>query len=193
MGQEKELISFIKQELSKYLFQHCLAVADTAEKLAQRYELDIEKTRAAALLHDVAKEKNKEELMVLISNDFDQIGWQIDETERQLLPVLHAPAAVPIIINKLGIKDREILEAVRYHTIGSPDMGKIAQILYLADMIAPGRNFPGIENLREQATYDLNLALISACDKSLRYNLAHRRIIHPNTLLFRNNLLKGEK
>ena len=48
--------------------------------------------------------------------------------------------------HKYGITDPEILEAIRLHSTGAPDMTELDMVVYLADLIEPGRDFDGVEN-----------------------------------------------
>jgi len=61
-------------------------------------------------------------------------------------------------------------------------MTKLEKILYLADMIEPGRAFPGVEELRALAVRNLDNALSLALQMSLQ-NLMDRKIVpHPKTV-----------
>jgi HD superfamily phosphohydrolase YqeK len=73
-----------------------------------------------------------------------------DATEQQLraiikdspLPVglLHGPAAA-IKLAAEGEKRTDVLEAVRWHTFGSPTWGRTGRALFMADFLEPGRKF----------------------------------------------------
>jgi nicotinate-nucleotide adenylyltransferase len=40
---------------------------------------------------------------------------------------------------KYGITDKDILEAIRYHTTGTRDMGPLAKVVYVADKLEVSR------------------------------------------------------
>jgi HD superfamily phosphohydrolase YqeK len=62
-------------------------------------------------------------------------------------PFAHGPAAAERAAT-LGEQDRGVLNAVRYHTVGSPDWDDVGRMLYLADFLEPGRdNDPERERL----------------------------------------------
>jgi HD superfamily phosphohydrolase YqeK len=67
-----------------------------------------------------------------------------------------------LLEHELRIKDREILEAVRVHTTGFPGMSTLAKVVYLADCLEPGRDFPGLIDIRNIARNDLDRALLMA-------------------------------
>ena len=85
--------------------------------------------------------------------------------------------------------NEEILDAVKYHTIGSENMSTLSKIIYLADAIEAGRTWDGVEKARELAKKDLDKALIYEIKTKLEYLLSIENIIHPNIILFRNSLI----
>ncbi len=54
-------------------------------------------------------------------------------------PLAHGPAAADRAAAD-GERDRGVLDAVRFHTIGSPDWDDVGRMLYLADFLEPGRD-----------------------------------------------------
>jgi 2-amino-4-hydroxy-6-hydroxymethyldihydropteridine diphosphokinase len=54
-------------------------------------------------------------------------------------PLSHGPAAADRAA-AAGERDRGVLDAVRYHTIGSPEWDDVGRMLYLADFLEPGRD-----------------------------------------------------
>jgi nicotinate-nucleotide adenylyltransferase len=51
----------------------------------------------------------------------------------------HGFTAAYILETEFKISDQKILNAVRFHTISSPDFDLIGKILYIADYIEPAR------------------------------------------------------
>ena len=54
--------------------------------------------------------------------------------------ILHGPAAA-VMLERDGEPRREVLDAVRWHTLGSPAWGRVGRALYMADFLEPGRKF----------------------------------------------------
>ena len=54
--------------------------------------------------------------------------------------VLHGPA-VARVLEEAGETRHEVLEAVRWHTVGHPEWGKAGRALFMADYLEPGRPF----------------------------------------------------
>ena len=90
-------------------------------------ESDRVRWRAAGLLHDALKDADPDDLRDLVA-----VNWPD--------PVLHAPAVAERLAQE-GVKDEELLLAVRYHSVGHPDFGALAEHLYLADYLESGRPF----------------------------------------------------
>ena len=69
----------------------------------------------------------------------------------------------------MGIEDEDVLNAVRYHTSGRPNMSDLEKLIFLADMLEPGRDFKGIEKLRKTLASDLNECMYLSLKHELKY------------------------
>ena len=183
---EERIIAILAEGFGLKRYNHIMGVVEVAEKMAKREGASSEKARIAALLHDYAKNCPEEELLEIISDGH----WSVDQVELEIPELLHAPASACLAEKEFGISDQGILEAIRFHTIGNPEMGKLAKIIYVADYIEPFRDFPGLESVREMSLRGLELAIIAICNNTIKYNIARGRIIHPNTLELRNSYLR---
>ena len=65
--------------------------------------------------------------------------------------ILHGPIGAYLISNLCGVKDEELLDAIREHTIGGLQMGLLSKCLFVADAIEDGRDYPGVDTAREIA------------------------------------------
>jgi predicted HD superfamily hydrolase involved in NAD metabolism len=169
--------SYARERLSDKRYAHTLRVAETTERLAKLYGLDPERARLAGLLHDTAREVGKEELLRVAEED----GLPIGDFERERPILLHGPVAAKLAREDLGVEDGEILDAVRVHTTGKPGMGPLALALFVADKIEPGREQPGVEDLRELASVSLHRAARAALEDSISYNERRDRPAHPKS------------
>ncbi|MEG0750468.1 MAG: bis(5'-nucleosyl)-tetraphosphatase (symmetrical) YqeK [Oscillospiraceae bacterium] len=153
-----------KAQLSEERFYHTECVARAAEELAQRFGADVERSRTAAYLHDILKERNRDDLLQMLRRS-DIINSMLIER----CPALwHSFAGGEYVENELGC-DREIADAVRYHTAGRVDMTLLDKIVFLADYISEDRDFRGADEVREIAKDSLE----SACMTALRNGLIH--------------------
>lgn len=96
----------------------------------------------AALLHDVAKYLNPD----------DYEGFCCDKNCPP--SVVHQFLGAHVAENVLGISDEEVLGAIRWHTTGRPNMSLLEKIVFVADLLEPGRTFDGVEDLRRAVERD---------------------------------------
>ena len=178
----------IKKRAGEKLFEHCLGVKNTAVHLARLYGLDPEKAALTGMLHDYGKLFDDEALARLARQH------NLDDPIIYQEPVLlHAPVGAILLEKELGITDQDILEAVRVHTTGFPGMSLFAQIIYIADYIEPGRTCPGVQAIRRTAYSNLEGALLAAVDFTIQYVVERKKLLHPNSIAFRNSLVKSSR
>jgi predicted HD superfamily hydrolase involved in NAD metabolism len=184
MNREKAL-NLVKEQLTEHRYQHTLGVMETAIKLAEKYGANEKKAELAAIFHDYAKFRPKEEMKQII------IQQKMDPKLLQFNAELwHAPVGAYLAKTEAGIQDQEVLDAIRYHTSGRPNMTLLEKIIYLADYIEPGRHFPGVDEVREIAERNLDEALIQALKNSIAFLLKKNQPIFPDTLDTYNHLVK---
>ena len=156
----------IEQRLQSVLsierYIHTLGVVKTAKKLALRYGEDVEKAALTALLHDCAKN---------LPADSPYLEGFSLPTEWGEVPaeVAHQFSGAFICERHFGVEDAEILDAIRYHTSGRPNMGDLEKIIFLADMIEPARNYDCVEQIRALFWKDLDGCLEYALYETLNF------------------------
>lgn len=160
----------IRKELEKKLdskrYEHTLGVAYTAAALAMKYGEDPNKAILAGLLHDCAKCMSNEKRIKICREH--QIP--INEAEQKNPFLLHAKAGSFLAEKKYGVSDRDVLNAVLYHTTGRPEMTLLEKIIYIADYMEPGRKqAPRLEEIRKMAFEDLDRALLWILEDTLHY------------------------
>lgn len=183
--EQKEALAIVKKQLTEHRYIHTIGVMETAIELAKRYGADEKKAELAAIFHDYAKFRPKEEMRTIIiehnlGTDFLHYGTEL----------LHAPCGAFLVEKEVGINDRDILLAIRYHTTGRPNMTLLEKIIFLADYIEPNRNFPGVDEVRELAKTDLNLACIASLKNTIQFLLKKEVTIYPDTLNTYNELVR---
>ncbi|MGL6120880.1 MAG: bis(5'-nucleosyl)-tetraphosphatase (symmetrical) YqeK [Fusobacteriaceae bacterium] len=189
----EEMLEKIKLELKNMLsekrYNHSISVMKTAVKIAEKYEVDEEKIKIAALLHDVLKECKLEMLKEMCedSNFKELSGTSEDDA------IIHGFAGAVYVEKFFKVKDIEILNSIKYHTIGRRNMSLLEKIIYLADAVEPNRDYPGVKKIREILEKDIDLAIIYEIDKKIEYLIEKRKIIHLNTIDTRNWLLKKKE
>lgn len=181
-----DIIGELTKRLSAKRLSHSIGVSQTAESLAVRFGCNKEKARLAGLLHDLAREVPVNELLQR-AQAFGIVVCDIEQAEPVLL---HAPLAAKMAQAEFGIDDAEIMQAIILHTTGGLNMTRLDKIIYLADVIEPSRSFKGIDKIRQVAHTDLDEALLLALDQSICYIVKRRGLIHPATIVARNEILR---
>lgn len=180
----EEMKRLLKESLPLKRYKHSLEVYETAVKLAKEHKLDVDKVAVAALLHDCGREVAGRDSLAKAA----ELGIAVDETEANQPILLHAKLGVYYARHKYGVEDQEILDGILYHTTGAKDMTPLAMAVYLADLLEPTRDFPGIEDMRRLAKVDMEKAMMRAYAQTVRYLLEYDLLIHPNCILGYNQL-----
>jgi predicted HD superfamily hydrolase involved in NAD metabolism len=183
--EREEALKLVKEQLTDHRYQHTLGVMETAIALAKQYGENEQKAELAAIFHDYAKFRPKEEMKEIITgHDFPQDLLEFNSE------LWHAPAGAFLVEKEAGISDLEVLDAIRYHTSGRPGMNLLEKIIYLADYIEPGRHFPGVEEVRETAKESLDKALIMAMKNTIIFLMKKNQTVYPDTFYTYNDLIK---
>ena len=127
-----EILKWLKENLNEKRYIHTLGTANCAKELAQKFGLNSEKAYLAGLLHDCAKCFSNEKLLDIIHQHLD-----VEECEMLNYKTLHAPVSAYIAEKEFKITDKEILSAIRWHTLGRLDMTDFEKIVFIADKIEP--------------------------------------------------------
>jgi len=170
-------------------FAHTQGTVKAALRLARKYGADEEKTKTAALLHDLTKNVPAE-LQLKMCGEFDII---LDDFERSEPKLLHAVTGAALAERMFSINDGEILSAIRYHTTGKEDMTLLQKIIYLADMIEETRDFPEAGELRRLAMENLDRAVCRALSLSEEHVKQSGGKLHPDTKRAREFLEAGRE
>ena len=162
----KTIKKLLKDELKKDRYKHTINVSYTAMCLAMRYEEDLEKAMLAGLLHDCAKcISDDAQLKKCISKGID-----VNETEKRQPYLLHAKLGAYLAKEKYGVKDKEVLSAIRKHTTGDVDMTMLEKIIFVADYIEPARSkAKNLTLIRRLAFEDIDTAVYFIMKDTLEY------------------------
>ena len=165
--------------LSEKRYQHSLGVMETAIEMAEIFGVDVEKARLAGLLHDCAKDIERSKRIPLCK----ELGVRLDPVKKDQKGLIHADLGAKMVETEFGITDIEVINAVKYHTLGRENMTDLEKILYLADIIEPNRKpFDGIEELRSLCRSNLDCAMLYALDRSIEYIQHRHKKLHSQTL-----------
>ncbi|MBR4909531.1 MAG: bis(5'-nucleosyl)-tetraphosphatase (symmetrical) YqeK [Acidaminococcaceae bacterium] len=182
----EEMRALLQQSLKPKRYEHSLRVYETALQMAKHYHAEEQKVALAALLHDCGRQVSKE----ASAAKAEELGIAVDAVEKAQPILLHAKLGVYYAVHKYGVSpdDREVLDAIRYHSTGTADMTETAKIVFLADLIEPGRDFAGVEDIREASWQDLDRGMLLSYDNTIRYLLEDGLLIHPDAIAGYNQL-----
>ncbi|AMM97970.1 bis(5'-nucleosyl)-tetraphosphatase (symmetrical) YqeK [Bacillus pumilus] len=180
----EEALNCVKEQLTEHRYTHTLGVMETAISLAERFGADVKKAETAAIFHDYAKFRPKDEMKGIIQKE------QMNPLLLEYSPELwHAPVGAYLVKKEVAIHDQDILTAIEFHTSGRPNMTLLEKVIYVADYIEPGRHFPGVEEVRELAEQDLDSALIQSLKNTISFLLKKNQPVYPDTLATYNSLV----
>ena len=153
---------------------HVQGCEEEAVRLAELNGGNKEDAAEAAILHDITKKLSLEEQRELCH----KYGIETDAEEYDNAKLLHSKTGAEIALAEFGI-NKEVYEAIKWHTTGKAGMSLLEKIIYMADYIEPNRNFDGVDKLREKTYSNLDEGLLMGFEMSLedlsRYNLKPHR------------------
>lgn len=167
-----------KRTLSDKRYTHTLNVKKLAVKLAKQYGADPDKAALAALLHDIAKERPKAELLQILQDN----AIIAKGAAQRPVPVWHGICAALLAQHRWGVQDEEVLSAIANHTAGKPGMTRLDKIIYLADMCSAERSYPEVDWLRALLAQDLDRAMAVSLGQNILWMRQQNKPIDPVSL-----------
>lgn len=136
--------------------------------------------RVAGLMHDALRDAEPETLRPVVEERFRQLPGSF----------LHGPAAAARLCAD-GVDDAEVLDAIRFHTIGSDALGLLGRALMAADFLEPGRKRDAAwrAELRERLPVDPDGVLTEVVRARLVNSLEEGETIRPEIIRLWNALI----
>ncbi|MBR6987594.1 MAG: bis(5'-nucleosyl)-tetraphosphatase (symmetrical) YqeK [Clostridiales bacterium] len=159
---------------------HTLNVGYLSAHLADVFGCDKDKALIAGALHDCAKELPVDQQLEMAKRYTGDLF-----TEKK---IIHSSAGATFAKEELGIEDKEILDAICYHTTGRGGMSVLEKIVYLADKIEPSRNYMDLGPIRETAEHDLDEAVRMTVAAVRNKFISQGREMHPVTMAMMSEL-----
>ncbi len=170
----KEMYRLAKERLSEKRFAHSVRVGSMARRLAIQYGEDYKKAELAGLLHDFSKEDSVEETLDVIRRH----GIETPSCIVNHPTLAHGEVAAAILKEQGYIEDEDILNAMRWHTYGCENMSMLSKIVYIADVVEPGRPlYNGMAETRKEVEKSIDKAILTWQNYSIVED------VHPNTRL----------
>ncbi len=156
---------------------HSIRVALLAARRAKDLKIPEDKAIAAALFHDCGKN---------LSPDSPYLAGFSPPTKWGEVPpaVWHQYAGAYVAERQFGVQDKDILNAVRYHTSARRNMSQLEKLIFLADMLEEERNYEGVDALRRlfwQRKNSLKGCVRAALYETLAYLKKSGKEIYPLT------------
>lgn len=180
--------SLAQNTLSEYRFYHSKMVAKAAKELAMKYGVDAEKAELAGILHDITKEMPlNNQLQLLQDNDI-----MLDSVTKSNSQILHAVSGAVYCEFVLGVKDKEVFDAIRFHTTARANMSLLEKIVFIADFISDDRTYPDIEIMRQEAQKSLEHGMKYALSYVIGSLVERGRCVHPDAIdAYNEIIMKG--
>lgn len=167
-------------KVSEKRAEHIQRVTALLNAWAASMRLPAAETRAfldVGTWHDALRDAPEAELREITGNRNDPAA------------LLHGPAAATLL-QRDGERRADVLDAIRFHTVGHVDWGMLGKALYMADFLEPGRKFS------RKDRYFLSLQVPTAFDgvfrqvvrMRLEWTVREGNFIFPETLALWNSL-----
>ena len=174
----------VKSILSEKRYIHSIGVMERAKELAKIYNEDEKKAELIGIVHDIAKEMTKEEMIEYAKKN----NIEIDEIEKETPGLLHGKIGADICQKKYGFT-KDMLNAIKYHTTGNKNMTTLDKIIYLADKTENNRTYDDLEYAKKLSDNNLNEAMMYCLNIVISSNVEKNRLIHLDTIIARNEIL----
>ena len=147
----------VKKYLTEERWRHTVGVVVTAAENSRRARVCEIDAIYAAVLHDCAK---------FLGADAPELkGFKCPENVPP--PVVHQFSGAYVAEHTFGVKDEAVLNAIRYHTSGRENMSGLDKLIFLSDLLEEGRDYNGVEELREIFKKDIDECLKVALERQL--------------------------
>jgi len=163
--------ALVEASLTRPRLSHSREVARLASELCDRFHADEDKGYIAGIAHDLARELDPAEMLLLAERD----GLPVRDWERANPLLLHGRAAAAILTKHTGYDDPETLQGIRDHVTGRGGMGLISKIVFAADFLEPTREFVSPEFRRRTLGLSLDEMVLAVLERKIHYVKAAAR------------------
>ena len=164
-----------------------------AVRLARIHGVPILRSALAGVLHDCAKGMSVQD-MARIATEYHLVD---DPNMLSSNAMLHGPVGAYLARQQFGVRDEEVLSAIRGHTIGRPGMTKLELCIFVADAIEEGReDYEGLPQLRRLSRISLPAAALLSLRLTRQYLDRTNRPFFPvagETMAYLESLLTPEE
>ena len=187
-----EVHDWLKSHLKTNRYLHSKNVAEMAAALSDIYDVNVEAAVKAGILHDAGKGFSGPELIRFCKEHKIKVPF-FDDICRLEPSLLHSYASAWIAQHLFGVRDKDILQAISEHTLGSMHMSTLSKILFVADISSKDRKYKDAFVIRNLALQDLDSALLYAANRKLLFTIDSQKWLCPAGIDLWNHLIKQEK
>lgn len=159
---------------------HIARVTALLDRWASELHIPPDEARAwhdAGVLHDALRDAPESELRALVQDG--SLPTQI----------LHGPAAA-VRLEREGETRSDVLEAIRWHTVGNGAWARTGRALYMADFLEPGRSFARADRafLAAHLAHDFDGVFRQVVRQRLEWSLREGNRLYPETVSLWNDV-----
>jgi len=180
----------LRSILSPRRFMHTMGTVTESIRLAKIHGANVKKAKWAALLHDCAKEFGVEKKKILCKK------WNIelDDILKRHIDLTHGLLGAESAKRHFNVHDEEILQAIRYHSMGNKGMTMLDKIILLADYTESTRiDYPPLKEMRRLSSININKAIIVGTKFTNNEIKTRGDSIHPGSRDMLKELKKQEE
>ena len=171
------VLELVKEHLGAetHRYIHTLGVMEMAEELARRYNVDLEKARIAALMHDYSKYDPISDAELYLTKE------EIEDCQKY--PFLYHAYLSAEAYKRLVGDDNDIYLAIKNHVFGRPNMGILEKIIMISDYTEKNREYEScIECRKILLAGDLDAAIYKSTVDTIHFNELKNKKPHPRQL-----------
>jgi HD superfamily phosphohydrolase YqeK len=159
---------------------HIARVTALLDRWAAELQISPDEARAwhdAGVLHDALRDAPETDLRALVQDA--SLPTQI----------LHGPAAAERLARD-GEARVDVLEAIRWHTVGNGAWARTGRALYMADFLEPGRSFAPADRafLASHLAHDFDGVFRQVVRHRLEWSLREGNRLYPETVSLWNDV-----
>jgi len=174
-----------REMLTTERFLHSRCTAVHARDMCIRFGIDPNAGYLAGIAHDIAKQLDNKKIIKIVKSE----KLVMSAIEKGKPNLLHGKAASILLRDNFGIRNKDVLEAVAFHTSGCENMGPLAKIIYIADKTESTRNIdPALKRMCRES--DLDSVLIAVLEKTIGKLKARELDLSADTILLLEKIRK---
>jgi nicotinate-nucleotide adenylyltransferase len=178
----------VRRCLTTERFLHSRNTALLAHDLCLRFGINPKAGYLAGIAHDLCKQTDAKVLLKLAKED----GIPITALEKEKPNLLHGRAAAVLLKDHFCIHNKDVIDAVAFHTSGKENMSPLGKVIYIADKVEVSRNIdPFLRKLC--VTGDLDSILFAVLQKTISKLQSRELDLSEDTLRLFSKMKERER